>query len=481
MLGAIIGDLAAWTWEHDRECFYTQLVSPEAKLSGYGLLALIMWKPIVDGDAIAKTRLYVQIGKALMHCPPCAEIPQEWRTWSSSEYDRAIPFDLKLAMFTAATVDSGFCNEERQKHLNWVSFFHCGKAEMYASDIMTVLRRLYEGDPKDEAIQNLPPYLHDWYKSGENNWDNILAYSTFAWRCFYYAFDFTSAIHNAMKCDHNRHLAAFLTGAYASAMYGCRFSMTKKKYGGNYEYINLIFLDKYFDGIIKDIQRREYRDRFFFPKNDALTNVELQHWTNIENPFADYNINSELRRRMLRAFGTSWEHRFGLYLDNGWIYVYRSHELIFRFQLKKVSSDSWRIINLQKSDFHYTDIEILKHLIQELESCWYDLGPWSFPLSCEEPHKYLKYCKYYHGETQCPISFSKKKSDFWFGEKMFLETDQDLEEWKKMGEETRENLPVEKKEIAKKYNPETFGIILYIETLFQKWRPMESTEWIFDY
>lgn len=180
MLGAIIGDLAAWTWEHDRECFYRQLVSPDAKLSGYGLLALSIWKPIIEEDAIVKHWLYMKIGKALIYCPHCAEIPHEWRDWGSSDYGRPIPFELKLAMFTVATVDSGFCDEEHQKQLNWVSFFHCGKAEMYAMSIKIVLRRLYEGKNKEDAILDLPPYLYDRYKTGKNNWDEILAYSTFA-------------------------------------------------------------------------------------------------------------------------------------------------------------------------------------------------------------------------------------------------------------------------------------------------------------
>ena len=37
MLGAIIGDLAVWTYEHDRECFWQHLVSNEAKVSEFGL------------------------------------------------------------------------------------------------------------------------------------------------------------------------------------------------------------------------------------------------------------------------------------------------------------------------------------------------------------------------------------------------------------------------------------------------------------
>lgn len=96
-------------------------------------------------------------------------------------------------------------------------------------------------------------------------------------------------------------------------------------------------IDKYFNGLISEIWRSEIRNRIFFSKNDVLTNVEIQHWTNIENHFSDYVINSELKRRILKAFGTSWEHRFGFYLGNGWIYVYRSYELIFRYKWQNVS------------------------------------------------------------------------------------------------------------------------------------------------
>lgn len=59
MVGAVIGDLAAWTWEHDRECFYNKLVSEDARLSCYGLLPIVMRKPIHEGGLIHKNRLYV--------------------------------------------------------------------------------------------------------------------------------------------------------------------------------------------------------------------------------------------------------------------------------------------------------------------------------------------------------------------------------------------------------------------------------------
>lgn len=40
MIGAIIGDLAAWTWENDHEKFYPFLISEKALLSEFGLSVL---------------------------------------------------------------------------------------------------------------------------------------------------------------------------------------------------------------------------------------------------------------------------------------------------------------------------------------------------------------------------------------------------------------------------------------------------------
>lgn len=44
MLGAVTADLAAWTRKHERDGFCERLVTPHAKLSGYGVLALEMNK-----------------------------------------------------------------------------------------------------------------------------------------------------------------------------------------------------------------------------------------------------------------------------------------------------------------------------------------------------------------------------------------------------------------------------------------------------
>lgn len=365
MLGAVIGSLAAWTWEHDRECFWERLVSPQAKLSSYGVLALEMWSMIQEGSLIHKHRLYTIIGKALKHSAIWCDIPEEWRIWGAEEYDRPIPFDLKIAMISAAFIDSGFLSEERQKQVDWKSFFHGGKQEYYASNIMIILLRLREGATKKEAIKDIPECVYNWYESGTpHQWNDYLEYITFAWRCFYYSFDYTSAIHNAMKCTGNRHLAAFLTGAFAGAMYGYDYCMTKLKYGGNHNFIEIPrVVNKEYGSLINEIRAKEFNERFFFPKNDALANVDIHKWHDIENPFTDYKIDARFREKIMRAFRTDWENRYGIYLDDGWFYVYRSHCILYRFKLTKLSPDEWIISDLQKSDDAHGEIKDIREAL----------------------------------------------------------------------------------------------------------------------
>ena len=221
MLGAIIGDLSAWTSFNQPECFKQRLIYPEAKLSGYGYLALTIFEPIANCEQIYKHRMYPLIGKALMHKPSCVDMPEEWHIWGMCNYDKPMPFRLKIAIIFAAIIDSSVCSEVYQNHLNWHTFFHGGKQEYYAKFLMTAIRRLREGTSKDEAIKDLPNFAFNYYKRGyKHSWKHILDYTTFAWRCAYYANDFKTALINAAKCNGNRHLAMFITGAISEAMYG---------------------------------------------------------------------------------------------------------------------------------------------------------------------------------------------------------------------------------------------------------------------
>lgn len=221
--GALVGDLAAWTYEHDQECFKERLVSPEAKLSAIGLCIKTELPFFCDGGNYYKHRFYTKLSYAFNNPNPGTyEDHLNLEPWS---YDYngphiGIPFKMKQAMITAAFILSGNETEERQKHLDWVSFFHGGKQEHYAQALMPIIRRLKEGQSKDEIEKDYPVTL-DYYKSGSgHHWHDYLEYITFAWRCFYYSHSFNEAIINAAKCSRDRHLTMALAGAFADAYYG---------------------------------------------------------------------------------------------------------------------------------------------------------------------------------------------------------------------------------------------------------------------
>lgn len=126
-------------------------------------------------------------------------------------------------------------------------------------------------------------------------------------------------------------------------MYGCEYYLIKKKYGESH----LLELPIYVSKAMHNIHRQ---NRSFFPKNNAMTNVEKHKWIDSYNPFTDKTISQELRRRIVKAMYTGWDNRYGFYLDDGWEYVYRSFCLLSRFKLSKLNDGTYRIVHYQKSD-----------------------------------------------------------------------------------------------------------------------------------
>ena len=57
MIGALIGDLAAWTWEHDHSKFYPQLFSDVAQKSDYSDVMLQTAKLLLQYPNISLPRI----------------------------------------------------------------------------------------------------------------------------------------------------------------------------------------------------------------------------------------------------------------------------------------------------------------------------------------------------------------------------------------------------------------------------------------
>ena len=327
MLGAIAADLAAWTYENDRERFYASLTSTTAVLSPLGKMAYdaAVWslnRKEEDSISIPFKREYSPLG--------CAE-----------------------ELICCATL--AWTNEHPEGSINTEhGLFYDDKQGMYAGKIITYLiRSLQQGKNKKEVLEE---DFGATFRDLKSNWDwqhitekeGLLIYLMRAWDCFEKAWDFTSSIHNAARWENvDRHLLCCLTGALAEAMYGCEYRLLKKHYADNW-YSNIEYPADIAAGI-HSINEAQFKDRVFFPKNSALTNVEKHQWSAYSSKFEGMKITSEQKTALLRAFYTGWEDRYGFYLDNGWIYTYRSGYLLAKFRIIP-EGDSFSIVNLQHAE-----------------------------------------------------------------------------------------------------------------------------------
>ena len=102
--------------------------------------------------------------------------------------------------------------------------------------------------------------------------------------------------------------------------------------------------------------------------------------------------------------------------------------------------------------------------------------------SSSETNPYASLCKYYHGEEKCPDKWKDDvKGRFWYGEMMFCKEHIDIAYWRQYAEKIMKSLSKDKKEFAQKLSIYQFGMVLYSEMLFSKWRPYDDLKWILEY
>lgn len=353
MLGAIIGDLAAWTYERDKQRFYDDLVSPEAELSVYGEAALAAAEAVCD-DNLSR-----------MECRHC----------HSSRIEDVGPLLLQ-ALQSCWTDDSIYEVYGQAQHL----IDHVAdKAEYYFLRIaVDALYKIRRGATKstafEENVWGVQLDLDHWADKDINEVSSCLTYLALAKDCLIRSWDFTSALHLAVKKTCDLHFLLPLIGIFADAMYGCDQVMLKMKY---YQDVAkpVPFPGHYADAMYK-IRRYDRMHRFFFPKNSARTNVEKTTWTPYHSNYEGIEITAEIKRRITISFEPGWEDRYGFYYENGWYYVCRSFFLMHRFRIVPISDSAFKIVDLQRSEAKQAQDEYdIEGALYSVEYHWDYLKP----------------------------------------------------------------------------------------------------------
>ncbi len=352
MHGAIIGDLAAWTWYHNKEAFYKKLIAEEAPLSEYGATMIAMAKPIFENQEIGFETLDQMLFGYLWYGTDISNDVKE----SILHHKSCMPFNTVRLIVNIMNALIGWSEETadnaKEKARKLVSAFKLDKEDYYAAwTLPKLIWGLRHGMSKNEALDTIMDFGGDIIKDKSFlHSDTPLGAISRAWDAFYRSFDFTSTIHSAVKSPINPRLTAALAGELAEAMYGCDQGMLKKKYNKDITFDIILpehALKRYKDELnfIK-----EHREVTFFQKNNARTNVELHHWLVVNSEYEGKEIDKLFYVLLKKAFYTSWDYRYGFYLDDGWFYVYRSFRVICRFKVKCLENQKYIISDIQRSN-----------------------------------------------------------------------------------------------------------------------------------
>lgn len=476
MIGALIGDLAAWTYETDRQCFYSRLISDKAVMSEYGITVLL------TADAL-ENNLQLDMAEYHKHVCPCCSMEHTECFEPSAEAEQWINTHQSLS----PSHITGIPCMHTIVHSWWrdcgVDFevFHydheLDKEESAALKFLsTMIVSLGMGKTKDMTYRELGgEFKHFRHHLNWKEEEGVLCYLLRAWDAFYNAFDYGSALHNAMRMKGNKRFLGALTGAVAEAMYGCRFYFVKRKYLKEENSPHAISItlptsiSDRFSSTLSAIYKQKEWVRVFRPKNDSCTNVEYHCYTSLHNPFKDMVISSEIRRRIIKSFKPGWEDRYSFYLDNGWIYVCRSGYVLCRFRLQKESDEAYRISFFQTSDEMNDAVNALQNALYSAEFNWGYL---------ESPFKYTPF-----GYTGMPDEYrNTNKAKFWEGERILHSNGEDIGRWIQEGLKSINSLndPILFKH-AKSLGQERFGTAYFINVLYAKWCPYDNLDWILEY
>lgn len=338
MNGAILGDLAAWTWEQDKDLFFRKLVSSEASPSK------MMKEMLLMGDTLALVRgSDIKVHESLgMRISP------------------------EATMLRAIAIGWLYDTEAETASAYQEYGFTYDKEDWYAGAFMwKLIFALRHGASKKDAlmVENVSSFKGFVEDISWNEQSSILGVLIRAWGAFYSSYDFGSALHRAMELPGDRHLNGILVGALADAMYGSDRYMVKAKYGKGCSLTGLVNVPSRFQALYR-------AGRTFFAKNCAMTNVERHVWKDVANPYGDKIISRELRRRILKAFQPTFDDRYGFYLDDGYIYVYRSCRVLNRFKLSSMSDGTFRIVELQASEEAGYQLGAIQEALYSVEYRW---------------------------------------------------------------------------------------------------------------
>lgn len=340
MLGAIIGDLAASQWQLDTNDFYKYLITDKVlKPTEYGVEVMYLAKDIVEKKPIDLSfysyALTPPVSQGLMYSRKIMD-------WYLDDFKK-FPFNRVRGVLAITAGMIGWTSDsfaEIENRLTQLNVFGLEKDDWYAIHIMAQAvfeLKIFNSKKKISSSEDM---FYGPLSSWDTNKMGLLADVTRAWKCFESSFDFTSAIHNAVKSKINPHLTAVLTGMFAEAMYGCRYVLLKSRYTGLIGYHHEIQIPENigrhiygFDLFTKSMLEYNKTLKIAHRKNNSETDVEIHKWVDTINAYEEIHLTDEQMDRIFYGFSTDAENPYGFFQEEGRFYLYGNGRVYARFYI----------------------------------------------------------------------------------------------------------------------------------------------------
>jgi hypothetical protein len=159
-----------------------------------------------------------------------------------------------------------------------------------------------------------------------------------AFAAFFDSVDFESAIRLAVSLGGDSDTLACVTGGVAEGFYGMKQGLPEVSGVGGGE---MRFGEEALKRLPEDIRRvvEAFYERIvetkkkFWGKNESATIKGFTRWTLSEHE--DVALDETSYRSFLKGYAPDWDMRFGVYYEDGWHYIYRSHYLLKKFRFEK--------------------------------------------------------------------------------------------------------------------------------------------------
>jgi len=378
MLGAVFGDIAGSIYEFNNiKTTEFDLLGPDTTYTDDTILTIAVAEWLLK-DELSKERLALIICQYVKKYPhpvgsygmrfiqwAHGDISKPYNSWGNGSAMRVSSIGWAFNSLVKTEEVAKLSAEITHNHPEGIKGAQATVAAIYLARTMATKKEIKSyiettyGYDLSRTCDEIRP-VYDFNESCQDTVPEAII-------AFLDSVDFESAIRLAVSLGGDSDTLACITGGIAEAFYGMHCSIPE-----TLESItdNIFFSEKAMAKLPKDLSGvvTDFYDTFvkknkqFCGKNESATVWGKIDWK--ESKPENKLLNEESYKSLLKGYHPDRDMPYGVYYEDGWNYIYRSHYLLLKFRFQKQNDGMYHLTDLFKTekevDFDFIE-EVLQH------------------------------------------------------------------------------------------------------------------------